>query len=181
MAGADKAEIVIGGARLLDRVLAGVTHAERVIVVGPTRATAYPVIWTREEPPGGGPVAALAAGLVEVKSDIVVVLAVDLPFITRSLVHRLVYACCGVDGAIAVDDSGRDQPLAGAYRAEGLRVTVRRLATADHAPVLPLLSDMKLRRIKDGVAGRDCDTWDDVDSARARAGAGGRGGDRDAR
>ncbi|MFG3347695.1 DUF6457 domain-containing protein [Streptomyces sp. NPDC048018] len=63
LGGADKPGVRVGGRPLLDRVLAGCRDAGRTVVVAEPRATARPVEWTREEPPGGGPVAALAAGL----------------------------------------------------------------------------------------------------------------------
>ncbi|MGW4163354.1 DUF6457 domain-containing protein [Streptomyces sp. NPDC004788] len=63
LGGADKPGVRVGGRPLLDRVLAGCRDARRTVVVASPRATARPVEWTRENPPGGGPVAALDAGL----------------------------------------------------------------------------------------------------------------------
>ncbi|NKI41053.1 DUF6457 domain-containing protein [Streptomyces physcomitrii] len=63
LGGADKPGLRVGGRRLLDRVLTACAAAERTVVVAAPRATVRPVRWTREEPPGSGPVAALAAGL----------------------------------------------------------------------------------------------------------------------
>ncbi|MEU6735450.1 DUF6457 domain-containing protein [Streptomyces physcomitrii] len=63
LGGADKPGLRVGGRRLLDRVLTACAAAERTVVVAAPRPTVRPVRWTREEPPGSGPVAALAAGL----------------------------------------------------------------------------------------------------------------------
>lgn len=63
LGGADKPGVRVGGRALLDRVLAGCRDAGRTVVVATPRATARPVEWTREAPPGGGPVAALDAGM----------------------------------------------------------------------------------------------------------------------
>ncbi|MEU7024604.1 DUF6457 domain-containing protein [Streptomyces sp. NPDC046203] len=63
LGGADKPGVRVGGRPLLDRVLAGCRDARRTVVVAAPRATSRPVDWAREEPPGGGPVAALDAGL----------------------------------------------------------------------------------------------------------------------
>ncbi|MFJ7064140.1 DUF6457 domain-containing protein [Streptomyces sp. NPDC101115] len=63
LGGADKPGVRVGGRPLLDRVLAACRDAGRIVVVAEPRATAHPVEWAREEPPGGGPVAALDAGL----------------------------------------------------------------------------------------------------------------------
>jgi hypothetical protein len=76
--GQDKTTLYVGGLTLLDRVLASVAGAGRVVVVGPQRPVAREVVvgpqrpvarevvWALEEPPGAGPVAALAAGLPHV-------------------------------------------------------------------------------------------------------------------
>jgi molybdopterin-guanine dinucleotide biosynthesis protein A len=65
LGGRDKPALPVGGRPMLDRVLAAASGATRRIVVGPARAgVPADVIQVREEPPGGGPVAALAAGLV---------------------------------------------------------------------------------------------------------------------
>lgn len=89
LGGADKPGLVVGGRTLLDRVLTACDGASGTVVVGPERPTYRPVVWTREEPVGGGPVAALAAGLRWVEADHVVLLAADLPFLQRSLVETL--------------------------------------------------------------------------------------------
>src|SRR3954451_22611863 len=81
LGGVDKPALRVGSTSLLDRVLAAVRDASSVVVVGPLRATELPVAWVREEPPGGGPVAALAAGLPLVTAPLVAVLAADLPFL----------------------------------------------------------------------------------------------------
>ncbi len=122
LGGRDKAAIVLGGRTLLDRVLDAAPPASRVVVVGPPRESARPVVWTREEPPGGGPVAGLAAGLALVESDVVAVLAVDQPGVTASTVDRLRAALAvGVDGVVLVDADDRPQWTAGVWRAGALR------------------------------------------------------------
>ena len=125
MGGVDKAELVVAGERLVDRVLAAVEEASRIVVVGPPREVSRPVSWTLEETPGSGPVAALEAGLSATSSDVVVVLAVDMPFVDRALVRALV-ARLGPDGAIAVDVDGRPQYLCAAYRRASLRAALER-------------------------------------------------------
>ena len=64
--GVDKAMLVLDGMTLLDRVLTATAGAARTVVVGPMRTTYRDVDWTVEDPPSGGPVAGLAAGLSEV-------------------------------------------------------------------------------------------------------------------
>ncbi|MEU4449111.1 molybdenum cofactor guanylyltransferase [Actinosynnema sp. NPDC050801] len=120
LGGVDKASVVVHGRTLLDHVLDAVAPARRTVVVGPPKDDVHGVTWAREDPPGGGPVAGLAAGLAHVESDLVVVLAVDQPGITRSTVDRLL-AAVGDTGAVLVDDEGRSQWLIGAWRTAALR------------------------------------------------------------
>jgi molybdopterin-guanine dinucleotide biosynthesis protein A len=170
LGGADKAELRIGGVRLLDRVLDAVAEAERIVAVGPTRVTARPVTWTRESPPGGGPVAALAAGLAETASEVVVVLAVDLPGITVDTVRSVVSAV-DHDGALLVDDSGRDQTLAAAYRRDALAARLDTLGEVGGVALRDVVAGMSLRRVPAAAAARDLDTWDDVAAARRELGS----------
>jgi molybdopterin-guanine dinucleotide biosynthesis protein A len=120
LGGVDKASVVVDGRTLLDHVLDAVTSAHRTVVVGPRKDDVPGVTWTREDPPGGGPLAGLAAGLAHVDTGLVVVLAVDQPGITRSTVDRLL-AAVGDTGAVLVDDDGRAQWLIGAWRTRELR------------------------------------------------------------
>ena len=77
--GRDKLAEPLGSATVLDVTLAGLPAGWPVVCVGPERPTARPVTWTVEQPPGGGPVPAIAAGLAHVTTPVVVVLAGDMP------------------------------------------------------------------------------------------------------
>jgi molybdenum cofactor guanylyltransferase len=120
MGGGDKTSLASGGVPLLDRVLDALTAARRIIVVGQERPVSRDVCWTREEPPGGGPAAALAAGLAVVSAPVVAVLAADLPFVTAFTVSRLV-AQAKPTGAVLVDAIGAPQWLIGAWPSDLLR------------------------------------------------------------
>jgi molybdopterin-guanine dinucleotide biosynthesis protein A len=64
LGGPVKPTLPVGGRPMLDRVLAAVADARPRVVVGPASlAVPAGVVRISEEPPGGGPVAALAAGL----------------------------------------------------------------------------------------------------------------------
>ncbi|PIM70635.1 molybdenum cofactor guanylyltransferase [Streptomyces sp. JV178] len=89
LGGADKPGVRVGGRALLDRVLAACAGARTTVVVADPRPTARPVLWAREDPPGGGPVAALDAGLRRTTAPYVVVLSADLPFLAEETVRRL--------------------------------------------------------------------------------------------
>jgi molybdopterin-guanine dinucleotide biosynthesis protein A len=65
LGGVDKGALVVAGLPLLDRVLLASAAARRTVVVGEPRPTVRSVVWAREDPPGGGPLAGLAAGMAE--------------------------------------------------------------------------------------------------------------------
>jgi len=142
MGGVHKPALVVAGSTLLDRSLAAVADAEPVVVVGPSTTTARPVQWTREDPPGGGPVAGLAAGLKLVDAPLVAVLAADLVGVTANTVERLRKAVTA-DGAVL--DDGHAQWLIGVWRTEALRRVLPKdpagaslrsvLGALDYAPV----------------------------------------------
>ncbi|MFF0163184.1 NTP transferase domain-containing protein [Streptomyces sp. NPDC005263] len=182
LGGADKPGMRVGGRALLDRVLAACADARTTVVVADPRPTVRPVTWARERPPGGGPVAALYAGLRYTTAQHVVVLSADLPFLTEEPVRRLLttLGTSGAEGVLLTDTDGRDQPLVAAYRTSALR---RELTALGGMPVkggpaesggltgLPLrrlTAGLDLTRVPDPVASFDCDTWDDIATARAR-------------
>ncbi|WP_037322493.1 molybdenum cofactor guanylyltransferase [Amycolatopsis thermoflava] len=124
MSGVDKPMLPVGGRPLLHRALAAVAGADPVVVVGPARDGITGVRWAREDPPGGGPVAAVAAGLRHVSTSRVVLLAGDLAGITPSTVERLTTALGDADGALLTDDTGRRQWLIGVWRTASLRAVL---------------------------------------------------------
>ncbi|MGY1916099.1 molybdenum cofactor guanylyltransferase [Blastococcus sp. SYSU DS0973] len=123
LGGQAKPQLRVGGRTMLAAVLTAVGDAAQRIVVGPRQEVPRDVVLTREDPPGGGPVAALRAGLVAVDADVVAVLAADLPFVTHGLVGEL-RRRLHRDGVLVVDDAGRDQLLLGVWRTAALRGAV---------------------------------------------------------
>lgn len=148
---ADKTALLLAGQRVLDHVLSGLFDlgeptgppAGGVVAVGaprPVRHLGRPGVvpalrWAREDPPGGGPVAALHAGLVLVDEPVVVVVAGDLPLGPAAVPHLVTAldspAAAGWDGAVAVDGDGRRQWLLAAYRTAALRAAVSEPVRAD--------------------------------------------------
>ena len=169
LGGQAKPQLEVGGRTMLAGVLAAVQDAARRVVVGPPQPVPDGVIRVREQPPGGGPVAALRAGLAEVPTDVVVLLAGDLPFLTGATIGELLVALTG-DGVLVVDETGRDQLLLGAWRTSALRVSVAR--TSGPAPLRRVLAPVAPVRLRPTVPPGapppwlDCDT--PADLARAR-------------
>ena len=126
LGGTDKPGLVVGGQTLLGAVVSAVTSAgaDRVVVVGPERTAAGRAVrHVREDPPGRGPVAALACGLEQVSAPLVVLLAADLPFLRPADVTRLLTALAARQdpGVVLLDDTGRPQWLVSGWRVARLR------------------------------------------------------------
>ena len=170
LGGVDKPALSVGGTTLLDRALAAVDAAVRVVVVGPTRSTARPVRWRQEQPPAGGPVAAIAAGIVDVTAEFVVLLAADLPAVAPAVPQLL--AAVGIsaaDAAVLVDADDRPNHLAAAWRTERLRQVLATLGDPNGAPARVLYAGVDVLAVPDvGGWGHDTDTWDDLAQARRR-------------
>jgi molybdopterin-guanine dinucleotide biosynthesis protein A len=168
LGGVAKPQLKVAGRSLLDRAVGAVPDADRVVVVGPEQPVHRPVVFCREEPPGGGPVAAIATGFVHTAADVVVVLAADLPWVAPA-VPLLVAALPSSGTAMLVDASGRANYLAAAWRRESLAAAL--VAVGDpvgvSARALALAAEQVYVADRDGW-GRDCDTWQDLADARSR-------------
>ncbi|MFB6592633.1 NTP transferase domain-containing protein [Streptomyces diastaticus] len=181
LGGVDKPGLRVGGRALVDRVLAACAAAETTVVVAAPRAVARAVVWAREEPAGGGPLAALAAGVRAAGGaegpEALVVLSADLPFLDQAAVHALLgrLAEGDADAVLARDADGRDQPLVGAYRRGPLARALDEIrAEEGDLTGLPLrrltsrLAKAHLVERPDAPVSFDCDTWGDLAAARAR-------------
>lgn len=188
MDGVDKPARPVGGRPMRDRVLAAVGDAAPRILVGPPTGAPPDVLITRELPPGGGPVAAAAAGLARLPAEVefLALLAADLPLLTREAVRELLGELDGqldaarggsrpatgpggIDGVCFVDDTGRRQPLCGVWRVAPLRAAFTRLATQRPlagASLRALLHGLAVREVPWRGAGPppwfDCDTDEDL-------------------
>ena len=170
MGGVDKGSIEVGGRTLLEHVLAALTHVADVVVVGDEVRTSRPVTFTREDPPGGGPAAALLAGLRAFPHapGRVVVLAGDMPRVTGDTVDRLEAAVeDDVDGAVLVDRGGRAQYLCASYRVAALLAAAPPYGEEHGLPMHRLLAPLRLAEVTAvGDEAVDVDTWADVRAVR---------------
>lgn len=132
LGGADKPSLSVGGRPLLDRVLAACPDAAITVVVGPRRPATRAVVHALEDPPGGGPLAALDAGLRHTTAPTVLVLSADLPFLTTATVRCLLEAATRTDGAAA--PGGGSVPHEGHVPHEGRAPRDGRAPHAGRAP-----------------------------------------------
>ena len=218
LGGASKPDVVARGARLLDHVLtglaalsgpsrsscpagsagrvgrsgpsgAGAPRPGRVVVVAPERVALPPgVLRALEDPPLGGPVAGIAAGLARLArapgptasapapAALTAVVTCDAPESWRALPALIAAASQGADGACA-REGDHVQYLLGVYRTAAL--------TRCAAPEGTALRDVSVRRALGGLevvrvdlgglraAARDLDTWEDVHAWDRAGGAAG--------
>ena len=154
MGGRDKTVMTIGGIAMVDRVLASVSAARQVVMVGPEV--------------DGGPVAALASALPGLEEDVVVTLAGDMPFVGGAI-HPLLAALAAAPddthAAVLVAD-GRRQYLAAAWRRSALAWRLAAVPPRD-APMRALFTDQVVEVPDAGGWSLDIDTPDDLAAARA--------------
>jgi molybdopterin-guanine dinucleotide biosynthesis protein A len=175
LGGQPKPQLDVGGRSMLATVLTALAGAQPRVVVGPPQPVPPGVVLVREEPPGGGPVPALAAGLAAVgDAEVVAVLAADLPFVTAEIVAALRERLTG-DGVLVVDDTGRDQLLLGVWRTTVLRRALH--GARPHSPLRVVLAPLAVRRHRPPAVPGVPPPWTDCDTpaelARARAAAAG--------
>jgi molybdenum cofactor guanylyltransferase len=172
LGGRDKAALPVQGQPMLHRVLAAAEHADQRVVVGPRRfGLPRDVLATSERPPGGGPVAATAAGLDLVTADLVALLAADLPYLTPLAIDQLIAAVDGtVDGALFLDDTGRRQLLCGVWHTAALHRVLDELGDPSGRSMHALFDRLTIRELVAPTGGApppwfDCDTEEDLREA----------------
>lgn len=184
LGGLDKAGLVVAGRPLLERVLQGAGLARQVVVVAPPGVVVPDgVLRTMEDPPGGGPVAGIAAGLTALarstssahstSSAWTVVIAVDQPAAGQAipaLVQAAANADPGVDILCPHDDQGHAQWLLAAYRTTSLTQALGPLGTGHNISVRRMVQDLVIADVPTPHQG-DIDTWADHKTWEQRLGA----------
>ena len=176
LGGVSKPDLTLGGVRLIDRVCGVLTEACAVgcvAVVPPSVRVPDGVARTLEDPPGGGPLAGIDAGLraLGVGDDVlVVVVSVDAPGVGAFLPALLEPALReGVEGRIVRggDPEPFDQYLMGVYRAASLRRAIDEAVavygSVRGVGVRRVLRALDVERVSVGAdVCRDIDTPEDV-------------------
>lgn len=171
MGGIDKPLLELGGRTLLAASVDALTRAgvSPIVAVGPVLDADAPVDWVREEPPFGGPMAAIAAALPQLTGDWTLVIAGDLERPDAVVARLLVEIAVETDAdAVVFTAEGREQWLAGAYRTASLRAALAAVEIPAGASVRSVLGGLAIAWIldEDGVT-RDIDAPADLDRARA--------------
>lgn len=137
--GSDKSQAKLGANSLLEILVSHLPECE-LIIVGPK--TAIPAIYVHEEPIGAGPLAAIAAGMQEVTSDLVAIFATDMPF-APLLLNDLTNSLKN-DAILPVDAEQVPQPLSALYRADALRNSLNTYNNFENESVKGLLINLNI-------------------------------------
>jgi|SRR4051794_5349497 molybdopterin-guanine dinucleotide biosynthesis protein A len=131
--GRDKSALVVGGATILERQLAelGPLTDDVMIVARPdVRVTASRNARIREINdivPGSGPLGGIHAALTEARSDAVLVIACDMPYVTAAFADYLL-SVAGTASIVVPRSEGRDHPLCAVYSRACVDAAARLLA-----------------------------------------------------
>ena len=146
--GADKSQAMLGHQQLIHHILTGIPKEFEIIIVGADPLfTLASYRCVQENPVGGGPVAGIAAALELCESEIVGVLATDMPFAGAHMIHLLSAMTSHDDAIIFVDSEGFKQPLAALYRREGLETALSKIGNPHGASMRTLISHLNIHEI----------------------------------
>lgn len=169
--GSDKASLNFGPGTLLQFQLNQIPNNTPIIVVGDVADAGSNVVFTREDPPDSGPVAAIAAGLELVTTAGVLLLAVDAPFAAPHILTLNLTP--GHNAMVPKDLNGKAQYLAGLYRSDSLRHALEKLGSPKNRSMRELIShlpavefiELNSDNAHDFI---DLDTLEDVTHAREK-------------
>lgn len=172
--GSDKSQAKIGGVSLIQRILTSIPTEFETVIVGPN-----PMIHdaryrsVQESPIGGGPLAGFKAGLELCTSEIVVLIATDMPFAVSRTLHLMESMKPHDDAVMYVDLEGFKQSLAAVYRVEAVERALSLIGNADGQSMQTMLSHLQIREIvmskEVTQAFSDIDTTEDLERAIALA------------
>ena len=150
--GADKASLVVGGTRIIERqlsALAAITQDIRIVSDDADRYAALGVRVIPDRIRNVGPLGGLHAALVDAVHDGVIVLACDLPFVTPALLGALaIQFGTGEEVDAVVPRSSRGlEPLCAVY-ATRCAETARRRIAAEELEMSGLLKDIRVREVR---------------------------------
>jgi molybdopterin-guanine dinucleotide biosynthesis protein A len=158
LGGADKASLMVGGLRIIDRqiaALARVTDDIRIVANDPGRYAALGLRVIPELIPDAGPLGGIHAALEDAGPPGVLVLACDMPFVTTALIEALVVEFgAGEEIDAVVPRSSRGvEPLCAVYAARCADAARRRIERGE-LRTAGLLGDVRVRELGSEVLAR---------------------------
>lgn len=183
LGGRSKADLVLGGTRLLDRLLTDLdphVTGHRVVVAPESVAVPDGVTRVMEEPPGGGPLAGIGAGVEALaragasEGDLLLLLSVDTPgagHLAPPLLRAMGARTTRAAVCVADEPDAFRQYLQAVYRIGALREVLRTGGELHHRSVRRLLEGLDPLEVRVPAHWcRDLDTPDDLAFWDARSG-----------
>jgi molybdopterin-guanine dinucleotide biosynthesis protein A len=152
--GQDKAQLRLGPETMLERIAAQLSPVtSSVTLVGGSQADSgsslpsVPDVYEKWGALGG-----IHAALSAAKTDWIIVIACDLPFITRDLFERLKSfvdeSIDSIDSIVPLQPDGRPQPVCALYYRETCLPEIERLVSAGEHTPRALLANVRTRYVQ---------------------------------
>lgn len=146
--GSDKSQAVIGDHSLIENILRGIPPKIAIVIVGPhLPQTSRTAKYTQEVPSGGGPVAAISAGLALIESEFVAVFATDMPFAAHFLDTLIDNFPDVEDVTIPLDSQGVRQPLCALYRTTSLKRVLAEIGEVSGQSMRRLVASLNVKEL----------------------------------
>ncbi len=126
--GTNKALVDFGGAPLIARpisLLRQTTVRQAIITSEPELYSELGLECLPDYQPGLGPLSGICSALIHSSTELVVVLACDMPFLRAELIEYLLDRAAGADAVVPYDEKGYLQPLAAVYKKSCLQPALR--------------------------------------------------------
>lgn len=149
--GTDKAQLVFHGISSIERIATELLAATSIVTqVGAHRLNRHPSIKNVPDIlPGWGALGGIHTALRACERDWALIVACDLPFVTRELFERLAsFRNSQTDAVVPIQSDGRPQPLCALYRRESCLPQAERLIKDDEHTPRALLAAVETRRIE---------------------------------
>ncbi len=163
--GQDKANLLLGGQTLLQRISDIVKPLFTDVIVSTRQPRdGCDLQQVIDDPAHAGPLAGLAAGLEQAKTPWVFAVACDMPFISAQLVEHLATFREGVDAVVPVVE-GHPQPMAAFYATRSLGDLREILAGSGRHSLRELLDRLQVRYVDESeMRAADLRSFFDLDT-----------------
>jgi molybdenum cofactor guanylyltransferase len=145
--GIEKGTLIIEGRSIIERQIAELsTITSNILLVGGPKAFAPSTgCVVPDRVADCGPLGGLCTALAESASDVTIVIACDMPFVSGPLLRYLVSQASGHDAVVPRTDHGY-HPLCAAYTRTSVTAVERRLAER-RLKLTDLLEDLRVRAV----------------------------------
>lgn len=175
--GWDKAWLTLGNRSIIENIvglLESLFGRVRIVANEPERFESLKVPVQPDLYPGSGPLGGIHAALATARSDAVVIVACDFPFVNADFIRGLVELLDGHDAVVPISD-GQDVPVCAVYSVRCLPVIENKISRG-HLKTVEFLDEIATRRVAEtelrrldpaGFALTNLNTPEDYEKAKA--------------